>query len=379
MAILQKSANHAFWVGGLLIGLRAVFMVITGDSPDFSVFYHATRDLITGSNPYTDSTLFTVFAYPPVTAWTLMPLAVLPYAVAKGAWTVVTLGALIVSAFIAVRLVYPDGTRVWTGAVFFLLILSFPARFTIGMGQINGFALVLLLSSVWCAVNKKQTLAGILFGLSATAKPQLMLLLPLFFLTGYAKAGWDGVKTLVVAAGVSFFAYWGTTLFYLNSIVGALAVYQGAETYYNQGIRAILSRTVAGDTTVFYWISSAILYSLVLWMIVKKHLPIIHAFAVLLPVMLLIEPLSWQHHYIFLLPSYVLAYRLLAGSARGKVLFILSIALVSYNIARPVLLSGLGFQIILSHVGVGTLLLVGMLVLRMWFRYDKGIDRTILG
>jgi len=51
----------------------SLFRIITTFAPDFSVYYGATQELLSGSDPYRSPQLFTGFGYPPFTAVAYLP------------------------------------------------------------------------------------------------------------------------------------------------------------------------------------------------------------------------------------------------------------------------------------------------------------------
>ncbi|MCX6794216.1 MAG: hypothetical protein NTY06_03890 [Candidatus Gottesmanbacteria bacterium] len=141
-------------------------------------------------------------------------------------------------------------------------------------------------------------------------------------------------------------------------------VFSGRDLYYNQGLGSFFSRVLplrlAGDLT--QW-GSLLLVVSGLWFVWRKRLSIIHSVFLFLPIFLLVEPLSWQHHYVFLLPVYVWVAWTLRKNIPGVVLLAFSYILVGANIAYPFALRSLpGSALLLSHVLFGNFILVSLVL-----------------
>jgi hypothetical protein len=135
---------------------------------------------------------YSPFFYPPIYLLVCLPLALMPYFAALGAWLAVT------------GLAYWRVARAWLGDRFGALpIAAFPAVLVnVGHGQ-NGFLTTALFGGATLVLNRRPILAGILFGCMAY-KPQLGLVIPLALL---AAGRWKTIAaasvTVLVLAGLS--------------------------------------------------------------------------------------------------------------------------------------------------------------------------------
>lgn len=327
----------------LFYALFSIIRIGTSLAPDFSVFYDASRGLIAGKNIYA-LPMYTGLGYPPFSLLPYIPLTIFPYQTAQWIWIIASFLFLFLSIYLSLSLFKKNARLIDFITVFILSFLSFPVKFTLGMGQVNFLALVLLL----LAMRYK---SGFLLGLLCIIKPHFLLFLPLF-----------GVRTILIAAvtlaagalltGLAF--GWNQYLSYIHSL-SQLLVFSGREIYYNQGLGAFLSRLLhnglAGDLTL--WIS-LLLIAVYAWVVYQNKISGFRAILLCIPVFLLVEPLSWQHHYVFLLPVYVW----LATKIKKPVtwtLFVISYILVSINFRNPP-----GW--IMSHVFFGNILLLSLVV-----------------
>jgi arabinofuranan 3-O-arabinosyltransferase len=159
--------------------------------------YHAFLESVAGPTVFTY-----VFIYPPLAMLLAGPFATMPYLPALFVW----LGASWYSFYRALRLAMP-------GRNVLLLALATPAVLVSARGGQNGAWSAALIGGGLCLLERRPTVAGILFGLQIY-KPQLGLLIPVALLAGWhCRAFFAAVVTavLLVAATVGIFglAVWG--------------------------------------------------------------------------------------------------------------------------------------------------------------------------
>jgi len=134
--------------------------------------------------------------YPPMFLFAAAALALLPYAWALLAWTVLTLAAYLAT----LRAILPAEETIRETM---LLALAFPAVFVnLGHGQ-NGFLTAALLGGGLVLLDARPILAGALFGLLAY-KPQFGVLIPLVLVfTGRWRVTAAALATVLVAAAAT--------------------------------------------------------------------------------------------------------------------------------------------------------------------------------
>ncbi len=344
----------------LLYAIFSLSKIITTTAPDFSVFYRTAQNFLAGRNIYHDQTLYTGFGYPPVTAMLFLPITLLPYRLAQGVWIVISFIALLASVFLGMRIFGIRHSWQRFAAIIALVFLAFPTRFTFGMGQVNLVALFLLLASVKTMTQGKQLVSAVLFGTAFMLKPHLGLII-LFLVTRRTLSSVVGALTLVALATFLTGAVFGWTqwITYLKETVPPLLVYHGREIYYNQGVGGAMARVFPLDLARVITMATTIILLLgTLILVRRKQLIPAEAMALFSPVLLLVEPLSWQHHYVFLLPTFFWLWMKIKNDRRTVTLFIISYLLIAWNIRQPVALSGtLPGNILLSHVFAGNIIL----------------------
>jgi hypothetical protein len=353
----MKRSLYIISLAVFVFALWSLYRIVTTSAPDFSVYYVSAKNLLSGTNIYTAKNVFTGLGYPPFTLLFFIPLLLLPYTGAQTLWVVFSFLALFGSIWVCLRFLHkatPDNVLL----VFIVAFLSFPTRFTLGMGQSNLIALFFLVLSLYflSSKNEKGSITSLVILL--ILKPHLSVLLPIFLIhKKYSFLFFVGLSLCLLIAITGVLFGWQNYQTYITDMIPRLSVFNGREIYFNQGFSAFATRAFVYPISV--WINSIASIGLVLWTIwyvFIKNVPLVESLIVFLPVYLMIEPLSWQHHYVFLLPVYMWLW-FKAKHTKGLIfLFLISIVLVSINIKSSMSLIGFPFhEVILSHVFIGTL------------------------
>lgn len=260
------------------------------------------------------------FTYPPFAAVLMLPLAVLPIWLSAFVWA----AACVVVLGYAVDLVLracgatPKGPMI--PAVVAVALVSEPVWSTFSFGQVNLFLMAAILADVLRPDRKH---AGWLVGIVAGIK-----LTPLFFVAfllvigrrraaGTAVASFAGTVLVgAVAAPSASWAYW-TDVLWDPGRVG------GVEYAGNQSVLGVLSRllgheaptalwfVVAGTTAVVALASAALLW--------RSDSPAARPLAACTAAygMLLASPISWDHHWVWLVPTAIALWH--SGLPRARV------------------------------------------------------------
>lgn len=247
-----------------------------------------------------------VFTYPPFAAALLHPLTWLPLR-----WATVALSAAsVAAAAVAAR---ACGTRSWLLLALPALWL-FPARQTVGYGQINLLLMMMVLVDVvWLRSTRWR---GVLIGLAAAVK-----LTPLVFL-GYflVRRDWRGLVncagSALAATAVTALAFPSETLRFFSSAMFETGRVGAQWLTTNQSLTGALAR--AGMTAVPIWLALSacvICLGLVLAGRLSREGDVLGAVSVVAVIGLLISPISWTHHWVWALPALAVAWRWARGRA----------------------------------------------------------------
>ncbi len=367
--IMHKATTYIGRIGIVAIigySMYSIVKICMSLAPDFLVYFSAARHMSEGTSLYATSA-FTLFAYPPISALFFTPFSHMPFAFAQEIFILVSYIAIFASVWICFLLL--DIHFLWQKyfAIIALTLLSFPAKFTLGMGQSNYIAYFFVLLAIFLERKKLFTLSGILLGIGCIFKPIFIFFLLYFLL----KKSWKtcisfiGIGVLFVLVEFLFFPHaFSDWQEYLFKILPHLFTSNGREVYYNQGIMGFIARL----TPILFlrsWVTFACIIfvlSVVIFKIYKTYKNHLFHLALILCVLPLIDSLSWQHHFIVLLFPFLYVWVYGAKTIPTKILFAISYGLVSINIVHPQVFVHFPFFLILSHTFFGAVLLLGLLL-----------------
>ncbi|MBI2066287.1 DUF2029 domain-containing protein [Candidatus Woesebacteria bacterium] len=359
--------NFAKWIIFILFFLslisfiRALTLIIFSKAPDFSVLWTGAADLIRGANPYINPSLFTGIGYPPNTLLLYLPFSLLPYQFAQVLFTLLSFGSFLGIIIISFKIIKEKFSWQTFLVVFSLSLLSFPTRFTLGMGQNNLIAFFLLLLAYFFYKEGKLGRAGLILGLAISIKTIFAFFIIFFVL----KKQWKVIKlaglTIAATIGItSIFSNINLYGYYLKEVVPPLFNLSRREIYYNQGVMGFISR-LTNDLYERKYISLIISLFLTVfasWLALYKKGKDLQ-FSLFITTLLLIDTLSWQHHFVLLIFPFILVANFVT---RRKFLFYLilivtSYLLVSWNFSDPSPYYDFPKSLILSNTFFGALML----------------------
>ena len=270
------------------------------------------------------------FTYPPIAAVIFAVVSVLPWTLMRWVMTLASLGALVLSLWLVFgALGYTDRRNVRLGAtlgVSALALLTEPVQQTLALGQVNLLLMLLIVADLLTAsVLNKQTRwwHGIGIGLAAGIKLTPLIFIPYLLLVRRYRQAATAAVTFVVTVALGYAVlprdsgrYWVHGLF-LNA---NRIVFLG--TRGNQSLRGVATR-LAGSVTsgTAPWIVALILVVIVglaaAAVLYRAGQPVPGMLACALTG-LLVSPLSWDHHWVWVAPGLALLAHL-GARARGVV------------------------------------------------------------
>lgn len=350
----------------------SVYKIITTSAPDFPVLYLSSKDLILHKDPYTDRGLPDIFEYPPVTGFFYVPFLLFSLPMAQGLFVV--LNAMAVPVIISFSLKVIHEKKSWREFLLCtsLAFISFPVKFTLGMGQNNLVVLLLLLIGLNNYQKKRYIASGVITGLSVVYKPITGFILLFYIL----RKSWKVLAVSLLTIGISFLLaglLFGSllTLEYFQSVLPPLMGTGGREVYYNQSAMGFIARltTVPLFRTLFSYSISGICILTTVIISYRKKIEDAQLFGILLILLLLFHTLSWQHHFVFLIFPFIVALIKFKSGGDKLLLFLLFLAyvLVSWNIRSPSFFVAFPQSLILSHTFYGAFILVCLLLFSLLF------------
>jgi alpha-1,2-mannosyltransferase len=275
---------------------------------DLQVYVYAVKDMLAGRDIFATTTpgwhLF--FIYPPIAAVLMTPLAFGPYLFWQLAWTLAGVGA---TQSVLRRCGVPRGWKLaLVGSV--ALVAVEPIRTTMGYGQVNTFLMALVVADLlprWPGAPRHQRpLQGVLVGIAASIKLTPALFGVFAFLAGKRRAAITAAVSFFVFTGIGYLFLPRNTVEFFGGLAGgdtrtASPLYVG-----NQSLLGVFYRLVdTSRATTLVGLAAAGVVAL-LGALVAVHWWRVgqHVFAVALVGLCtnLASPLSWTHHYVWILP-----------------------------------------------------------------------------
>lgn len=344
-------APYGHWLLVLAV-LAAALMLFgvpfTSGSPvyhlDLDVYRLGAVALLSGQDLYgvlppTSSGIALPFTYPPFAALMFTPMALLPLWLTNLVFTSVSLGCLALTLWIAARELGASTTVKPVLLLLFVLAIALePVRHTLGLGQINLLLMALVLADI--SLGRGRWWQGSLIGLTIAIKLTPAVFLAFFLLNGRWRALVMGVLSALAATGFGFLVafqdsvtYWFATITD-PSRIGDLA-YAG-----NQSLKGLLARFSAAEVPLLWFALCAAVGLSVLY--VGRRLIVrgdeFGAVLLLAIYVLFASPVSWTHHWVWIVPALMyVTHRLSNGAPKTWMALLLGGAAI-FAIGTPRLL-----------------------------------------
>lgn len=250
------------------------------------------------------------FTYPPFAALVLYPLSALPFGLVAFCWQLGVIAALYGVVRISQRLIGVPAESGHANAMLWTAvgIWTEPLRSTFDYGQIN---VILVLAVLWAAYSTRWWVSGLLVGLAAGIK--LTPAIAGVYLAGMRRWSAAVFSAIVFAAtvAVSVAVIGQQARFYFTDLLGDAGRVGPIGTSFNQSWRGGLSRILGYDagygSLVLAGIAATAGLAVLAWRALGRaaaeggrdrlgSLLVVELFG------LLISPISWTHHWIWLVP-----------------------------------------------------------------------------
>lgn len=341
--------------------------LLLGYYPDFNTQYYSAKYAFSGVNPYSPNVgLYTPQVYPPTEFFFFLPFTLFPIQISAFLYVFMSLIALVLSIVILSR---TFNIKIFSPVGLSLAGLSFamfPVKFTLGMGQVNIFILLLMVLALYFLKSKKDKVSGVMVGIAFIIK-LFPVFVPIFFLTKLKSKVLVGFLITVIAGilisllvlpqniNITFIASF-------TDLVGSWKL-----DYYNQSISGFIGRnfgiTEVGSIvrTTLSGLLSVFVFLLLIRKKSKNFTDLSLIFGILIALNLILNTFSWQHHFVLLLiPLYVTFSYLHEHKYRWFLYYFLGLSyfLTSINMSDPSKYSIL----YTSHVLYGAIILLGLML-----------------
>ncbi|MBV9208623.1 MAG: DUF2029 domain-containing protein [Actinobacteria bacterium] len=321
------------WVAPVVcgvLGLELAVVIIfaaTYNALDFRIYMWGGQAVLHDSRLYLVQAFGHWFTYSPFAAITFVPVTRLPLAVARAGWDLASVAALAWSCVIILRLAGGRPSRLMTGGLVAAALVLDPVYQTLYLGQVNLILMGLILTDVWRASREPAGWsAGIGVGVAAAIKLTPAIFIVFFLLAGRRRAALVAAAAFA-ACGLAGFAiapraselYW-RRLFLDTRRVGA--PYISNQSPYGAAIRLAGGQGHIGP----WWLVIPLVLAaggLAVACALARRQDWLSATAVTGVTGLLVSPVSWAHHWVWVLPALVLLVRSghRAAAAAGYLLF----------------------------------------------------------
>lgn len=343
--------------------LWLVKALLLGYYPDFNTQYLVPKILFSGMDPYSGGKgLYTPQVYPPTEFLFFMPLAVLPLHVMQYVYTFFSIVSLSISLYFLSKIFEIKFLSKINLILMSLVFVFFPAKFTLGMGQINFYILLLLVLFLRFLKQKKELLSGMILGLSFIIK-LFPILIPFYFLIKLNKKILLGIFVSLLTAVLLVIIFIPFKI-YAKFIFEILPTFLTSWKldYYNQSLSGFIGRSFGTGQFasqlkfIFSILILLITFSSVILNRQKDFLALSLKIGILITANLLLNTFSWQHHFVWMIiPFYATVFYLLTNKRAVNDFIILAIGyvLVSLNFVNPKILP----TVLQSHVFIGAVLI----------------------
>lgn len=361
-SILKKLQFFSVFVFCLLSFVWLSKVLLLGYYPDFNTQYYVPKVVFAGQNPYLGgSKLYTAQVYPPTEFILFIPISMLPIKIVSYIYTASSIAALIFSLILLTKIF---NIPIFSRLNLFLMgltFISFPVKFTLGMGQINLFILSSIVYSIWLLKNKREFASGIVLGILLVVK-LFPALLPAYFLMKFQRKILLGIMTsllvsiLLVVIFIPFHIY-SSFFTIFPSLISSWKL-----DYYNQSLGGFVGRSFGtGETAIIIKSLVSIIIILLTFFATLKNknkdfLTTALKIGTLITASLLVNTFSWQHHFVWLIiPFYATVFYLIKNKLSKKyfALLFVSYFLGSVNFKNPTVLP----MLLQSHVFYGAIVL----------------------
>jgi len=296
----------------LIIGFVAAYKPF-----DLNIYLWGGRAVTHGLRLYLVQADANWFTYPPFAATLFAPVAGVPAAVAKLAWELGSVAALAWACVLTVRLAGYRPTRTAIVTMTAAAVVLEPVYHTLFLGQVNLFLMALVLADLWRVSRGRP--AGIGIGVAAAVKLVPGIFIVLLLLTRRFRDAAIAAGTFVCCGLIGDVVdpsasklYW-TRLFFDTKRV--------SDGYIsNQSLYAAVVRVLGGPSHAGTWFLLVALAigtaGLAVAAILARRGDWLAAAAVTGITGLVVCPISWTHHWVWVVPTLVV---LLRGGAGARI------------------------------------------------------------
>ncbi|TWE28628.1 alpha-1,2-mannosyltransferase [Prauserella muralis] len=241
------------------------------------------------------------YLYPPVAVVVLAPFAVVPFWLAGAAFALATVAAVALVLVVVLRALEVRPTALLVGALVPVGLALEPVRETLHFGQINALLMALVVAD--CLVRAPRWPRGVLVGIAAAVKLTPAAFILFFVLRGDRRAALTAGASFLCATALGFAVSWPDSVRFWTHEVLYSSQFRGMSNEMNQSLKVLLVRFGVDPGLPWPLLAVAILGLTVLGMR-RAFAAGWPAWALSLNALgaLLVSPVSYSHHWVWVVP-----------------------------------------------------------------------------
>ena len=352
---------------------------------DFQVYRMGGQHALSGGLYSSEITVLgrhLLFTYPPVAALVFQPVSHLSVHVGQAVWNAIDLLAL--TALIAVGIAAAhERTTVrsdWQTALLLLCPvgwLVYPVRETLLLGQINIVLVLMILTdlTIGASWRGRSLPKGVLVGLAAAIKLTPLIFIPYLVVTRQLRAARNAAVTFALVTGAMFAAAPHSSWVYFTKDVFETSRVGNAALTGNQTLREALARAHLPLSAVGFDLAAAAILAVGLVVAAGAHRRSSPMLGVLVCAAtgLLLSPISWDHHYVWVVPALIWLLEGRDAPARAQI-WALAAALV-FVVMQPGAVEGSGvlWYLRANAYALATLAFLGLIATMLVAKRRQGV------
>ncbi|MGB8197400.1 MAG: glycosyltransferase 87 family protein [Acidimicrobiales bacterium] len=272
---------------------------------DFQVYRDAARNMLDGRATYHAHFTFKNlnFTYPPFALLLFSVLALIPATVALAGWWAVNLAALVAFVYVALGSLSTLPSRVALLSSFVIAGASClwlePVRSSLAFGQIN-FLLMFAVAVDLMVV--RSSIRGVLVGLAAAVKLTPLIYIAYFFAARTMSSTYRAIGTFVAASVVAWLILPSDSVTFWFHQAFSPGHKGGAKGNINQSLFGLLGRfsTALGSSIIILWLALCVVTFILGVYCARRYVAdnrFIEALLALALTEVLVSPISWPHHW----------------------------------------------------------------------------------
>jgi len=308
------------WVTPVLCGVLGVELAVvivfaaTYNALDFRIYMWGGHAVLHDSHLYLDLAYGHWFTYSPFAALVYVPVAVLPLAVARVLWDLLSVAALAYSCVLVLKLAGYQPSRIMVAGMVAAAMALDPVWETLFLGQINLILLALILTDIRRVTQGRTTGLGVGIGVGIAAAIKLTpaIFIVFFLVARRTRAALVAAGTFVACglAGLAVAPH-ASALYWAHLSHDTRRV--GAPYISNQSPYAAAIRIAGGQAHIGWWWAAVSLAfaadGLAVAALLARRGDWLAATVVTGTTGLLVSPISWAHHWVWVIPALMLLLR----------------------------------------------------------------------